>query len=111
METLVLWIAGAKGQAVIAGALGGVVRWLSVKEGWRQGLVSVVVGAICALYLGPLAVPALEPIIGTIVVDPASQAGFSGFVLGLGGVGVVGFVLDFWRAKRRKGSGNDDEGE
>ena len=105
-EAVSLWILGSKGQAVIAGALGGVVRWLAVRQKWQNGLVSVVVGAICALYLAPLAIPALEPIIGTIVIDPARQAGFSGFIIGMGGVGVVGFFIDFWRA--RKGGKKDE---
>lgn len=98
------WLAflqGPSGQALIAGGLGGLVRWLSLKESFRDGLVSVTVGAICALYLSPLALPAVEQIIGKIVVDQVAQAGLSAFLIGMGGLGVVGLFLDFWSARRK----------
>ena len=94
------WLASEKAQAVLAGALGGVVRWLTIREDWRSGLISITVGAICALYLSPLAIPAIEPILGKIVLDPAARAGFSGFVMGIGGIAVAGFFIDVWNARR-----------
>jgi hypothetical protein len=96
-------------QALLAGASGGVVRWLSVKVNWRQGLSMMVVGSLCALYLNPLAVPAIEPVIGVLVLDPASKvglAGLSGFLIGLGGVSVAAFFIDFWRTWRGHGGGS-----
>lgn len=106
MNDFLVWLVSEKAQAAVAGAMGGVVRWLSLREDWRSGLISVVVGAICSVYLGPVALPVLEPVLGKVVVDPASRAGLSGFLIGLGGIALAGFIIDLWQAHRllkRKG--------
>lgn len=93
------WLTSDVGKAVIAGALGGLVRWVTLKENKRDGLASLIVGAICALYIGPLAEPLLTPLIGSI--SPGNDAaGFSSFVVGLGGISLAGFLLDFIRSRR-----------
>lgn len=94
------WLLGDKAQVILAGAAGGIVRWLTLRESWRDGIVSIVVGAICALYLGPLIEPLLEPVIGRIVVDAVRRAAFSGFMIGLGGIVVAGLVIDAWNIRR-----------
>jgi hypothetical protein len=96
------WLIGEKGQLAVAGALGGVVRWLSLREDWRDGLVSITVGAICAVYLSPLAIPLFDSVLGKIVVDAAARHSFSGFLIGIGGIAVSGLVLDVWKARRRQ---------
>ncbi|KAF0137428.1 MAG: hypothetical protein FD152_479 [Xanthobacteraceae bacterium] len=100
MQDFFAWLLTEKAQAAVSGAMGGVVRWLSLREDWRSGFISVVVGAICSLYLGPIALPVLEPVLGKMVVDPASRAGLSGFLIGLGGIAVSGFLIDLWQAHR-----------
>lgn len=102
MNSFLTWLIGEKGQLAIAGSLGGMVRWLTLREDWRSGLTSLLVGAICAVYLGPIAIPTLEPIVGKIVVDAASRAGLSGFLIGIGGIAVAGFVIDLWKARRQQ---------
>jgi hypothetical protein len=96
------WLLADKGQLAVAGALGGVVRWLSLREDWRDGLVSITVGAICAVYLSPLAIPLFDSVLGKIVVDAAARHSFSGFLIGIGGIAVSGLVLDVWKARRRQ---------
>lgn len=86
----------------LSGMLGGVVRWLTLREGWRQGLASVVVGAICAVYLGPLVVPLLAPIVGGLVVEANGRSSLSGFLIGAGGTTFSGFLIDVWRIRRNK---------
>ena len=94
----------------IAGALGGVVRWFTVRDKmWPDGLINVMVGAICAVYLSPIVIPMLEPVIGKITTDIDQVAGFSGFVIGIGGLSVSGFVMDFWRKRRESLTGNDND--
>lgn len=105
MNAFWTWLIGEKGQLAMSGALGGVVRWMSLREDWRTGLTSLLVGAICAVYLGPLAIPIIEPIVGKIVVDEASWQGLSGFIIGIGGIAVAGFVIDIWKARRRQTEG------
>jgi len=95
------WLFGERGQVVVAGALGGVVRWMTLRESWVDGLISVVVGAICATYLGPLVRPILAPVLGGLLIPEASQASFSGFMIGIGGITISGFVIDIWKARRR----------
>lgn len=83
----------------VAGALGGVVRWLTFKERWQDGLISIVVGAICAVYVTPWTVSLLN-------VPASEQAtNLAAFVTGVGGIGVVGFLIQFWRIWREKGAG------
>lgn len=109
MGTFFEWLFSVKGQIALAGALGGVVRWLTLRQMWREGLASILVGGICAVYLGPLASPVLDNIVGIFNVAPDARASFSGFVIGVGGIAVAGAIMDFWRARkaRSKESGND----
>lgn len=93
------WLFGDGGKAALAGSLGGVVRWLSLRETWQDGLISITVGGICAVYLSPLVVLWLVP-------QPATNTAFASlaaFVTGIGGIGVVGFVMDMWKAWRKRG--------
>lgn len=93
------WLFSVDGRASVAGALGGVVRWITLREHWTDGLASLLVGAICAMYLGPLVAPMLNPFIGKIA--PGSDGGgFSSFVVGLGGISFSGFLIDVIRARR-----------
>jgi hypothetical protein len=96
------WMFGADARLLLAGALGGAVNWLTRKTSWRDGVGQIVVGAICALYLSPLAIPALTPALGAIIGTPAELARLSAFVIGVGGVSVSGFVLDVWHWRRRR---------
>lgn len=102
------WLFSGKGPTIIAGAMGGVVRWITLQQGTWEGISSIVVGAICAVYLTPLVLPALTPVIGSFVGDEANRAGFSGFIIGLSGITVAGFFIDFFKAWSRKNL-NDDE--
>lgn len=95
------------GRAILAGALGGLVRWMTLRDNWKEGGAAVIVGAICALYLGPLAEPILEPFIGRIAPD-GDAAGFSSFLVGLGGLSLSGIVIDVF-ARRRKEVTSDEE--
>ena len=97
----VSWLVGDWGKAALAGALGGVVRWLTLRESWREGAVSLVVGGICAVYLGPIIEPLLEPSIGVIAPDGDAD-GFSSFIVGLAGISLAGLLIDIVRGRRRQ---------
>lgn len=97
------WLQSDAGQMAMAGAAGGLVRWLTLREHWRDGAVSLIVGSICALYLGPLAEPMLAPVVGKIAAQGDAK-GFSSFVVGLGGIGIAGFVIETLRRFRSEKS-------
>lgn len=103
-------ILGEKGQVALAGAAGGLVRWLTLRSRPVDGLIAIAVGAISAIYLGPLAEPAVNALLGTIVVEESSRSAFSGFIIGLGGITVTGFVMDVWRARRLQQRRDDEDG-
>lgn len=93
------WLFSSEGQTALAGALGGLVRWITLREKWTDGIAALIVGAICAMYLGPLIEPLLAPTIGQIA--PGRDAtGFSAFVVGIGGISLSGLLIDLIRARR-----------
>lgn len=88
------WLRSTGGQEAIAGAAGSLVRTITLQESWIQGLRTLIVGTLCALYGTPIAGSLFRPFMG-----PASEEsihGFAGFVTGIGGAALVGFVLDTW---------------
>ena len=108
LSGLWIWLHSDAGQMALAGAAGGLVRWLTLRESLADGVVSLVVGCICALYLGPLVEPLLAPVIGKI--SPADPVGFSSFVVGLGGIGFAGFGIDLLRRFRAAKGAGDAQG-
>ena len=93
------WMFSPDGQAAVAGALGGLVRWMTLRDHWTEGVAALIVGAICAVYLGPMIEPILTPTIGRIAPDRDAD-GFAAFVVGLGGISLAGFLIDLIRARR-----------
>jgi hypothetical protein len=96
---LINWLWTEPGKAALAGALGGIVRWVTLREHWRDGVLSLLVGSICAVYLGPLVAPILEPVIDKLAPG-GDSAGFSSFVVGIGGMSISGLIIDIFRARR-----------
>ncbi|MCQ0986383.1 hypothetical protein [Jiella marina] len=101
------WLFSADARLLLAGALGGCVNWLTRKATLWDGVTQIVVGAICAVYLSPLFLPAITPMLGEIIATPEELARLSGFAIGLGGVSVSGFFLDFWHRYRDRAKGKD----
>lgn len=95
-------IFGEEFRVLLAGALGGVIRWMKLGSPWRSGLTDVFVGAVCAYYLNPLAEPIVDGALGHFVINPAARLGFSGFLIGLGGIGIVGFAMDLIKSGIRR---------
>ena len=92
------------GKLAIAGALGGMVRWVTLRDNWREGVPTLIVGAIAAVYLGPLVEPVIAPPVEGVAPDVNTMR-LAAFLTGVGGVGIVGIVLDFVRWKRPGGKG------
>ncbi len=96
------WLLQETAQVILSGAMGGVVRWLTLRERFSVGIVSVIVGAICAVYLGPLVQPILAPFVQVVLTEQVSRSSFTGFIVGIGGITFSGFIIDIIRAKRRE---------
>lgn len=94
-----------KEPVIVAGAAGGLVRWVRLKERFLDGCMSVGVGAICALYLSPIMDSVITGWIPSAALTEAQRIGFAGFVIGLLGVGSVGFILDSIRAATNRSKG------
>lgn len=88
--------------ATVAGAAGGLVRWLTLKTPMRDGLSAVVVGAITATYCTPAILPLLRPLLGMVTADEAGRDSLAGFLIGLIGVAFTGFMLDWWADRRAR---------
>ena len=100
-QNILTWLFSENGRVAVAGAAGGIVRWLTVGGNWKEGLVNLVVGTICAVYIGPLAGPVMEPVLGQIITDEIARATLNGFVIGIGGLSVSGFLIDLWRGWKK----------
>ena len=77
------------------------MRWVTLQESWRDGLASIAVGGICAVYLGPLVEPGIGWLVDGLDLDADQETGFSGFVVGIGSVTVTGLGLDVLRLKAK----------
>ncbi|MGB1215389.1 MAG: hypothetical protein ACPG4X_18615 [Pikeienuella sp.] len=85
---------------VLAGGAGGLVRWATEREPWREGLMSVVVGALCAQYLGPWALGVVEKITSVEITDGTGKTG--AFLMGVGGISLVAIVTRRLKAFDKK---------
>lgn len=95
------WLSSPEMKLAIAGALGGVVRWLTLKQPPIDGVISIVVGSIFAFYGGPFVLHIMRPIMDLTSADAAPVATFSGFVAGLGGIVFAGIIMDVINIRRR----------
>jgi hypothetical protein len=105
---IIAWLWSEPGRAALAGALGGVVRWVTLREIWRDGILSLLVGSICAVYLGPLVQPILDPVVGKLAPG-GDAAGFASFCVGIGGMSIAGMMIDVFRARRRQAAKDADD--
>ena len=76
------WIMTDQAKTALAGAAGGIVRWVTLRERWQDGVASLLVGSICALYVGPLVNPLISPMIGDLAPN-GDSTGFAAFIVGL----------------------------
>lgn len=96
------WLASDPGKAAIAGAAGGLVRWITLRDSWLEGAASIVVGALCAVYLGPFIEPVIYAPFSAVAPEGDVHA-LAAFVTGLGGIGIAGFVIDLITSRIAKG--------
>lgn len=101
------WIMTDQAKTALAGAAGGIVRWVTLRERWQDGVASLIVGALCALYVGPFVNPLIKPMIGDLAPNGDSN-GFASFIVGLGGISIAGLLIDLIRARTSQAKGGPD---
>lgn len=93
----------------MSGLAGGIARWIALKErAWPDGLGTIVIGMTASVFLWPLGQPLVEPMLGKLEMEPVTAVMFGGFVTGLMGVSLIGWLLDIARAKK---GGSDAQGD
>ena len=99
------WLAGEAGRAALAGAAGGLVRWLmSEKTRIRDGAISIITGILMAKYASPLMLAILEKWFDALKGD---VVGMAGFAAGIAGMSIAKILLALVDAQFRKTGGSD----
>ncbi len=108
MDWLALF-AGVDTQVTVAGMFGGLLRWIFFKaKGW-DGIGNMIVGAILGYYVSPYAVQPLGSVLGGLTDEVQNVQRLSALILGILGVGVIGFLIDWGKhwftSKLNQGAG------
>ena len=99
------WLAGEFGKIYVSGAAGGLVRTLvEGRKELRNGVIAVIVGAICAHYLSPIAFWGFQYFFDGVVDSPETQR-TAAFTVGLGGMSFVKILIAFMEIKASKVAG------
>lgn len=94
------WVLGEGGKAAMAGAAGGVVRWLSSeRRKVSEGVIAVVTGAMMAHYGTPLMLALIEGWTGELKGEAMPAAAF---FAGLVGMSLGKLVIAFMDNHARK---------
>ena len=88
-------------QIAIAGAMGGLARWLFLRTNPWDGASAVLLGAILGFYVSPQLAPwAMDTLAGfNVKVDMEKLPAFVAFATGVGGVGLVGLGIDWFNLR------------
>lgn len=100
------WIAGEGLKAPLAGAAGGLVRWLmSERRRLREGIVSVFTGGLMAEFATPMTLALIEKWVGEMKGDAAYGAAF---FTGVVGMSMGKLFLAYVEGQHRKVKGGSD---
>lgn len=86
---------GAEGTAM-AGFCGAIIYWITNRQSWKNGVVSLIVGVITAIYLTPAVSPILANVFGTTSELPSY---LGGYVCGMSGIALNGLIMDILRGR------------
>lgn len=101
------WLVGEGGRVVIAGAAGGLIRWImDERRRWRDGIVAVTTGVIFANYATPVGLILLNNWFGPLDAANAQIRDSAAFAMGIGGMTVGKLIMAMFEkhaANLRKG--------
>jgi hypothetical protein len=86
-------------KAALAGALGGITRWIVRSEAFREGLAIVSVGAICSWFLWPVGPAILKTLFKIEVADKEVTHVF-GFLIGAGGITLIRMLVSYLKQEQ-----------
>ena len=89
-------------QVLLAGLVGGVLRWLTTEKGWKGGVASILSGLATAWYFGPPLAAVIAPTLGLDPNSPRLVAG-SAFFVGVGGISIVALVVSVSKSLNNSG--------
>lgn len=99
---VVTWLTGEAGRAMIAGAAGGLYRWMmQEKRKLGEGVLAVLGGALASQYLGPVVLAVLR-LAGLKLADSPELYLTSGFLAGLAGMSIAKLVVAMIEAQVAK---------
>ncbi len=97
-----IWLATEKGQLLIAGGAGAVVRWITLQDNWRQGIPNILVGCAVAYYATPLLDSWLHSFgnLTTVETNPG-WSGMLGFICGMAGSIIAATIMELCMAIKK----------
>jgi hypothetical protein len=96
-----------KGSLAIAGIAGAAVSAVVEWEGVAKSARRVFVGFMAALYIGPLGMPLFSYAANITSLPEEHMLPAGGFLVGVGGMFIVEFIIKVWKNLRDKGGSND----
>lgn len=88
-----LWL-----QLILAGGLGGVIRWWSMASSWRAGIGHMVAGAIAGTYLGGVVFALLRPMADLSIIQATDAQLLGAHIAGVIGINIYTIPTDFIKA-------------
>jgi hypothetical protein len=98
-----------KGSLALAGIAGAAVSAVMEWEGIAKASRRVFVGFMAALYIGPLGMPLFAWAAGITNLPEEHMLPAGGFLVGVGGMFIVEFIIKVWKNLRDKGGKNDND--
>lgn len=106
VAAITTWVAGETGRAMVAGAAGGLMRWLGQeRRRLRDGALAVASGSLAALYLAPVVIGVLAALGLNLGADEAADRA-AGFLAGLAGMSIAKVaiaLIETWAARQTTG--------
>lgn len=106
---IIAWLAGESGRVLVAGGLGGLLRWsFDERRRIRDGVINVITGAICAKYLGAFVLALLAGVAPSIRDHPDAPL-TAGFSAGLVGMSLAKILIAIVEARAHRAAGGGDD--
>lgn len=94
---------GVFGVAAFSAFVGAACRWAYFQLSLRAGITGMIISPILAFVFAQTKIPLLETLIGTLPIETAPM--INGFIIGVFGLLVLGYVSDFIEAYLKKKAG------